>query len=303
MNRQIRYICLVCLLVLAAACTVSAEKDESGMQIITERPVIRYDGTCLIAEITCKPAKEGIRLLGVSSLFEMIEGEEGTGDALLAEGEKPVGVEVSASLCDAEGAPMEAIHCAFFDRQEAEAYTQGFIFLVSKDVSGKEMNLKFNVNVMDPDTLDVVESLTSNVPVHKEIDAETVSFAAEVALDEVLTSYPDFMMDITPPDWSRIEEVYVSSSEEQFCVLLYIDGDAEYEVACADAVSGEEYVYAFSLYNLNAETPVPHWVAYAFEPVQTMPEQLMLTINNPSRQDETAAVLVDIAAQTAALQK
>lgn len=284
---QKRIVCLLtlCMALAASMGAFGAEAPEALMAM--SAPAIVYDGTILRVFLDFSPTTEEIALVEGSLLNPDLWREREVQEAL-ATGAELMGV---SSAVELRSADRELTDRVFSDVQNGRAMTKGFHYVLTPSSPRENMTVRVTATLHGTADGPALEYTETELPVPEAIEARTASLPADILLGA-----------------ARIDEVFISSSPEAFCVLLHVDGetnftlpgaedmyrDAPYEATYTDAAGGEPHAEQFRLSVMQPEEDTPWWV-FVFDPVEEMPEQMILSLDDAMMIEDTISLRIDVA--------
>ncbi|MCL1964669.1 MAG: hypothetical protein FWF69_06380 [Firmicutes bacterium] len=269
MQKRILWPLILCLTI--GCCIGFAGADEPS-RLIVDAPEIVYDGAILRISVKCTPSEDGIALVDSIQLDPGMADNKEFEDAL-AHGWDVMGVHCEAAVFSGQTKLND--YRVFSNQQDDRSIIKGFFYLLPPSLPQKDMTVRMEAELQDAEGT-IVEYIPVQVPVPDPIEAESFTIPTDIALEGV-----------------RLEEVFVSSSKEAFCVFLYCDGESYADAALSMPESGETHAALFTL-NEDFTSKDMRWTMFFFEPVQAKPVRINLALYTRLTGEEAAALQVDL---------
>lgn len=295
MQKHIVWMLVLCLAGLTCTGIAGAEGAEQRMEL--HDPIIEYDGTILQVMVEVTTPSEEIALVETDLLNPGLENEPEVQEALAAGGTL-MGVYVDVELFSGD-TKLEDLR-VFISGHGGRMMSKGFIYVLTPESPREDLSVHVKAMLQETVGGPALEQAEVRSSVPEPVQAETVTIPADISLLDILPNNMWLIMDEEAPDRSWLGGAFISSSENAFCLMLFFDGDAEYEIALLNPEDTEPYPYRFSLNNSWPPRDA-EWAVYVFDPVPQMPEKLSVTLNHPSLSHETATIEIDLAAKTVTL--
>lgn len=266
-------------LCLALLCCAGLAIAEEGTQMVFDRIDIQYDGTLMVVKAPLRHADEAKGLLDAYILDlpeQAVQGEQ----EMLDSGRELMGVRAHVQLL-AGGEPA-AEHYVFTSDYDAATgeYAPGFVFLLTPDEPREGLSVQVEANLVETAEGVSIEQVTLPAEVPASMGAETWRIKTDVETA-----------------WTKVDEVYVSSSQLGLCVFLHADGDFMYEMGIVDPESGEVLEPSFVLVE-GYEVTGPQWSMLAYLDGKLKEATVDVRVREPLPGGEYATLRVDLAAET-----
>lgn len=293
MRKKISRTLAICLAVLSVASLAGAEQETARMAL--GAPEIVYDGTYLRILVPISPKVEDTALIDGSSMDPALWADSlGMIEEAQAAASNLLGVHAQGTLRSGGKAVPDAN--VYMDVQDGVTISKGFIYTLAPDSPREDLTFDLTVNLVEEIEGPMVEQAKESFAIPDPIAAETASFDTDFVLSDVLTIYQDTTLPESElaPDTSRIDGVFVSSSEEALCILLRYDGNAEFDMALLDAETAASQEPQFMLGNSNWGGTGPRWAVHVFDPVDGLPETITISLSQFINGSDRVTLLVDL---------
>lgn len=296
--RKYRVFLVLCLLLTIAGLAAA----ESYGRFTASDPEIVYDGAYLSVSVDFTPTVDDVALVDGYLLLPDLAEDAAVREASSAAGTL-MGIHTQAQLLSGSQA-LGNVGPVFFEAQNGKTVTKGFIFVLPPDIPKEQLSVQITADLWAQADGPALERMSLNIPLPEPAPAETARVDTDIALEEILPASwePLLYGDATPPDHSRLAEVFVSGSGEVLCVQLRFEGGAEYAFFIDEAEGAAIHDPWFILNNTHGAGKASRWVSGVFDPLEGLPDNLNVVLYPQMDSQETATLRIDLSAQTVALQ-